>query len=360
MGYVCAFCITHYFGKCESRVIMRVSNGNMVRKMRLTDQERALIKVIGVRGDLPLTEIGALVGLPTYTVRHALSRLIEREYVRRAVIVDTFLLGWIRFNIFFSMSLQESASKSRVIHQLMNFDRTAYLAEATGDFDYEVSLLARSSHDMMQIMRRISDRFEGVFFAKSISNRVRIVLFPRKYLSDHRTRIEALAVGGTDAEVAIDSLDHRILAQLDAYPFDSLREVARRLSVAPSTVEKRVAQLKERRVIVGTVYSTNPALYGCISHTILIFTRGFSSELRKSLFSWAREHPHITSFVECFGAWDFELGVEFERADQLVALRESIAQQFGQGITTIRTVVKLKTYRYSSYPMRREPSSAST
>jgi DNA-binding Lrp family transcriptional regulator len=212
-------------------------------------------------------------------------------------------------------------------------------------------VLARNVGEVLEFLQSLNKSFAIAFFDKSVSTRRFMALFPRKYLSRNIDARTAIGFGESSSTVSIDQLDHHILKHMAADSFASSREISRRLSAPPSTIEKRVLRLKEDKVIAGAVYSTAPREYGSESLVLMIFAKGFDGNLTSALLRFARNHPHCTYFVEAFGAWDYELGVEVENHEQLLRLREEIAARFGEYLNAIKTLTRLKVYKYSSYPI---------
>jgi hypothetical protein len=120
-------------------------------------------------------------------------------------------------------------------------------------------------------------------------------------------------------------------------------------------VERRVLKLKEKKILTGMVLSTRPLEYESSSHVVLLYARGFNEIFRNELVRFATEHPHCTYFIECFGGWDFELGVEVENYSQLVRFREHIGERFGSYLSTLKTLTRFQVLKYSSFPLAAPP-----
>ena len=83
---------------------------------------------------------------------------------------------------------------------------------------------------------------------------------------------------------------------------------------------------------------------------LLAYARGVSAELREHLYAFASSHRAITYYIECLGSWDFELGVEVERAEQTTAVVEQIYRNFGPELAALKILPLFQHYKITNFP----------
>ena len=86
------------------------------------------------------------------------------------------------------------------------------------------------------------------------------------------------------------------------------------------------------------------------SYRLLLATRGMSSELSSRLYNFAKEHPRILHYIECMGAWDYEMGVEVERSSDVTDIIRSLYEEFGAELQSIKFLQIFKHLKYAAYP----------
>lgn len=312
---------------------------------RLTDNERRIMAAIGARADIPHAEVAQLTGLKPHQVRHSLARLTARRLVRRHWIIDTFRIGLPRFALYFSLNPALKHRKMQVIEKVRADPRIIVLQENGGTYDFELTALAPSHAEFLDLLDSFSGAFGGALTGKSIAARVHLVHFPRKYLAPLKSYAPGLEMGGGTAKIETDDLDIAILRSLAAEPDRSFREIARALGRPESTVSARLVRLRKEGVLAGLSYRTYPEQYGYQIYKLLITARGYDKKFRNQLLEFARAHPLCTYYTYSLGEWDFELGIESRERVNVIEVRDEVAVKFGAHVESVRVIARFKNYK---------------
>jgi DNA-binding Lrp family transcriptional regulator len=283
-----------------------------------------------------------------HTTRYTINRLEDRGILHRAWIIDVFALGWQRVQILCSTG---NADRQKVIAFFTGRSRVVHLAEIGGEYDFDIVVLARGTHDTLCLMRDAAKACGDIFASKALVVQNSISYFPRKYLCRGRVSCGVLVTGGEKPRHTIDEIDHRILELLMSTPAILKKEMGERLSLSLPTVSARLARLKEQGVLVGAMFSPRYSELGVQNYKLLISSRDRSQEFRDALYDFAYRHPHCTSYRDSIGEWDYELNAEVESHGELTELKNALYRRFGSGTSRLQVIPRFKMHKFMSYPV---------
>lgn len=324
--------------------------------MKLSANQKTILATCGVNADLEITEIAKRCRLPVTAVRYAIEVLRENQVIKKLWIIDTWLLGWSRYNILFSIGLPKRELRENLFKAIAKNPYCTFFTELGGNFDYEISLLAPNEYGALQFFRELSSKFGSIFTNKLVLPRTEIALFPRKYLSSKPVKPTELVWRATGKKLDIDQLDHQLLQALSKNHFASLRTLAQELKVPASTIEYHFRRMREQKIIAGCVYAISNIHYGASSYELQVHAKGFDRDLHDQLYQFAKVHPHCTHFVESFGSADYSIGAEVQTYQQLVNLREQLAENFDARISHIEVLARMGVKKYDPYPFQINPT----
>ncbi|MFO0415749.1 MAG: winged helix-turn-helix transcriptional regulator [Pseudomonadota bacterium] len=320
--------------------------------MRLTNKTRAVIAQAGLRADSGIPEIAKRAKCRPHTARYILTRLTERGILHKRWVIDLMACGWNRYEIFFAAAPGMRGVRRKMIEWLSKHELCTYLAEVGGEFDFEVIFVARDPGEIKKVLAELNNRCGHFCFIKAVAQHTRVCYFARKYLSPVPLPEEKLALEKSGKDFMPDLTDHQILYLLANSPEISQREIARQIGCTPLTVSRRFDLLKSAGVIRGAMYSVGGSLIGAQNYILLIYARGFGPELADKLYHFCLRHPNCTNMKECFGSWDFEVGVEVLEYARLRSIKEEILESFSQDIVSITVLSRFATHKYNLYPFR--------
>ena len=320
--------------------------------MRITPQDRDIIARCGLHADLSLSALTKLTSYHEHTVRYALERFQEASVIRKIWIIDTLPLGMQRFHFHFSTAIREVKRRKELIKLLINSTRVAYFAETAGKYDFKMSLLYRHASEVVEFLETLTEIFGDVFFEKDISLHRSLMLFPRKYLAKGKFFGGAIVLASKVGTFALNELDHKILENLALTPDVTKKKLSEVVNASLVTIDARLKRLKERKILNGAIFSFQGSIIGNQNFELFIQSRRFDKIKRVELLKFATEHANVTNYRESFGGADFQLGAEVEHHDQLILLKESLYQRFGDFIASMQIHSRFRVHKYMPYPFK--------
>lgn len=315
----------------------------------LSEKEERILGCIEHRAEQEIPALQELLGYRGHTLRYTINTLTERGLIiGKAPFINAYALGYNDFTIFFSPSAELEA-KQDTIQAILQSPNVSWMGKLGGDYQYGLSVYAQHVKTAYSLLNQLSDLHGDLFSEKSISVRVNFTAYGRKYLApDLEPRILALA--NRDESAEFDQTDLKILQVLSNFGSLPLRELGAKVGLSGSSVAERIKKLEDKNIIVGYIYRYNLHPVGMQTYRLLLYAKRVDSHFSAKIEKFAREHPHVLHFIECMGAWNYELGVEVRRSEDITAIRDTLQQEFGDHLGSIKMYQIFRHLKFSSYP----------
>lgn len=317
--------------------------------MRISEQDGLVLASAELRAREAVSIFRKETGLREHSIRYALRRLNERGVITPIPVINMHRIGITIVNVFFSVGAQRSNAQESLLRAFSESDEIVWIGEFGGEYQYGIALCSRRIGESLDFISGLSKRFTNVFFEKAISYQYAVWLFPHKYLAGKRSAARHLRVGFTKDLVNIDETDDRILRALASSGGASFRQIAQKLGMPTSTVDVRLRRLQEAKVIEGYMYAVNPGAIGMQAFKLLVYAKGINHELSAAMVKYSEQHRNVVYFIECLGTWDYEIGVEVERAEDITAIIQDIYERFGSSIISVKLLSKFRDHKIRYY-----------
>lgn len=316
--------------------------------MKNTNTER-ILHALETHPKASTRDIARITKLREHVVRYTTHVLEQEGQIRRIPLVDVYPLGYQHYGCYFSVAAQQKEKAKAFIAALLKSHHVAWLAEIGGDFQYALAIIAKSPRDLIYFFDEFSERFGDIFFTKSIAPRIAYTQFNHKYLNPGGA-VSETTFGDTAHAQTLDGIDHHILIMLTKEPTLTLPLLAKKLKTPLSTIKYRIQKLEEKRIISGYVYDINRRDANMQQFSLCIHINGGGKQLAQDLYAFARNHPHILYFLQCIGEWDFEIGAEVEKSEDIIAISQSLYKEFGTKLVSIKILPIFRYLKLSYYP----------
>lgn len=320
--------------------------------MNISEKEQRILAAIENHATLPIGSISKQLGYRDHTIRYVIHSFEQRGMITPITVLNFYALGYEEHVIFCSFSPEFQNRKQEVLDTMIQMAPVTWIGELGGEYQYAIAIAVRSIVEVSDFLYKLSSHFgSNVIASKAISSRIDFYHFGRKYLDPKRKKQNQLLFGFEkqhSVSISIDELDYKILRLLGAEGIHSQHAIAKSLNISVPTIHNRIKRLEKHNIIRAYAYHLNQSKIGMHMYELLVYTRGINAELRDQLHSFAQTNPHVLYYLHTIGEWDFELGIEVQKAEDVVAITEALYAACGADVLTIK-VIPLFRYVHLSY-----------
>ncbi len=263
--------------------------------------------------------------------------------------INTCKLGYLSVEVFFATGIKEEIQRKKLLDALRESDIVEMVSELGGEFEYGISFYVRDPAEVANFFQHLSTDFGDVFFNRVVAVKQSYFGFGRKYLLGKRIS-PIISMPSSVSPVAIDATDHRILKELTKINVGPHSTIARTLKIPETTLDYRIKKLKEKGVIVRSIYGVDMSSEEILYFRLFIYTRSYAEEFRTRLYDFCAAHLNIVNLVCVLGAWDYQIGVEVTRQEDLQQVLHEIQADFGSQINRITVLPIFRISKMKNYP----------
>ena len=318
--------------------------------MKLTDRQRIIAGYFQLQADVPSAIAAKALGIREHTVRRELDALVRRGVLVPYPLIDSYRLGYLEHDLFFSLGGQPKRESAQFVRYLSSAPGISWVIEVGGPYQLGITVLARSALEAHGVLRGVSDRFPGMLTGRDLSLTVHWTLFRRRYLREELPAPKGISVAQAPEIEVLDAVDRKILRQLSQERLRRQRDVARGIGVPESTVSYHLARLRERQIFRGFVFSVESSLFGVTPFRIHLWMRDFSSRGHQLVRRFAESHPNVVSLTERLGSPDFSMRVEVEDSDVVFSMGQELRDALGPELAKVEILPIFHERKISPYP----------
>ncbi len=323
----------------------------------LTQLQRRFLSQHSLDADRSLSEVAAELKVPVPRLHYALQGLTERGVIRVMPWINRSRLGYTDFHLFFAVAAPSAKAREAFASQLAKTKGVVFFGDTGGDFHYELVLAASAAPLVADVLDSVAEKHRVQIQAKSIATCLRWQNYSKRYLApSERRRIGSLSelqtpiTFDTPLPFHPDELDSSLLRLLSRGGAQSLRDLGKVLNLTHTAVRYRVARLREQGVLQSMYYDVEPLQYGYQDFVLHYTVAHKRRALEAHLFAVADRVPAVSHAAAYFGAWDFELGIEVAKAEEIVTVGQQLSDLLGPEFTPTRTLMRFHYRTFCGYP----------
>lgn len=318
--------------------------------MKLSNKEAKVLSVVELHAELTVREIQDRTGYRAHTIRHALGHLREYEIIKRQALINLCPLGYCMHNLYLSLENDTNQSRGNLIITLLKEPQILSIVEVGTDFQYCLGICAQSISEVCNIVKRIVEKSKVLIAKKSISTKFSTSLLPRRYLNSAVKSSNGICLNAEGSRCCIDDFDRSILGAVTRYGEATHPALARELKVPLTTLDARIKKLEEKKIIAGYLYKVIPSKFDMYSYTLLVHAKDFNQQIMKKLNHFSNLNTSIVRVDECFGSWDFELGIEVRMPNHVSEVVHQLYELLGEAISAVKVLSHYQELKSCFYP----------
>ncbi|PIR04571.1 MAG: hypothetical protein COV59_00395 [Candidatus Magasanikbacteria bacterium CG11_big_fil_rev_8_21_14_0_20_39_34] len=314
--------------------------------MKLSEKEKSILSHCLTDAKKTNDELATLTGYKSHTVHYSLHKLKEQGIIHPVSLINLSPFGYTEYAVYFSLKTENTHIRTQVLNTFLDSENVPWAIELGGEYQYALAYRATNILDVIDMFDSITEQFGNVFFNKSIHIRIFVTLYSRKYFNT-KAKSKALTIHQTKNTVHYDNLDIKILRLVEMDGSLSSYDLEKKLSVSASTIKSRLKKLEEHSVIVGHTYAFNHLKAGTHLYDLLIFTNTFDKKFVDKMKKFSEEEPNIIHFLQGVGEWDFEIGIDLEKSEDVTLITQKLYTEFGTEIISIKVLPIFRHLKFS-------------
>ena len=325
--------------------------------MILTDIQRKILSSVIMQADATESDIARILKIRESTVRTAIRMFLDKGIlVRRSIFVDPIILGLSHYIIPLSLPLNAAKKKKQLIKALAEAEETAAVYELGGEFQIEARVYVRNVLHLEEYLERIASQFPEHLHIGSLLSIVHHE-YSGVWHADAAPKARPLFNYGASVSprkiCTIDEQDHVILAALANLYYLSIRQVARALSIPPSTLSYRISHLEKIGVIKGHYYIVDVKVFRESPYFLQVKSRVLTSAEKFAFRRFCQLHPRIPWMSFLLGERTAEILARVANHDEATAIVEELSHHFGDVLGAITMTPLSNFFKFSTYPLRK-------
>ena len=307
---------------------------------RLSKLELEIISIISTDGDIEIAKLSKLVNARPHQTRYAIEKLKQAGLTKPPrPLLDISKLGLTEYLVYFSLSSESHKKRDKILSNLVKNKQITSVIEVGGEFQFLIAMLTKSPYEVHQILNQLVDDLGVSIVRKSVVVACAYTTFGRRYLSQKRSSTKTIGYQCKDLNSdKHDLIDLKIIDGLCNNNFSSLLELSRQLSIPYPTLDRRIKQLKEAQIIVGSIGEINLESLSLQMWKMLIHVRGIEKNAASKIYEFCNSQRNVTAILETFGSWDYEIWYEVGSSENLSRIESHFLQDLERYVHSIKLI----------------------
>jgi DNA-binding Lrp family transcriptional regulator len=311
------------------------------------------LKVLWGLQEKPLGTVQTLskkTGFRPGKVQYLLNRLKSDRGLVVRPFINFLATGAHYIAVYANFSAPSSKARAALVTSLTKESIVSSCSELIGDYELAFTVSCGHLKEIRDLFERVTTSTRVEFSEYILSPRMSFSFFKRKFLTRNTVIESSLDAEYPDKPANLDSLDLKILKAVADARFDSVRDIARLVNIPISTVDRRIRNLREQRVILGDFIDLAPQHLGVHPYRLLIRTKGLSPADKRDIYEFSRQHRRVIFIINTLGIFDLEIGLELSDPGSIMEVISDYNERFGAHIHTLRSLMESKPIKWSTYP----------
>lgn len=292
-----------------------------------------------------MEQIAQRLGLRSHAVRHAIRALDEALGTYPLCWTNPFLRGQVPYRVYFSVDPSSGKRLGSFIERLTAQPEVAWLASLIGRYQFAMGVRGRGLGGLFSVFDSLDAEFGGIVTERNISPILSLAQFVPWLAHVGPGKRNAWQYTVAEPDNHIDSVDEKILAELQRRPLAAAKTIGKDCGLPPSTVAYRTERMVKDGVIIGFATSYDVRLVGREGIVISVATRGLAGREYDEFFELARRHPQVGWVARMLGERDVEFGATLDDVKQLNDLAKEIYAA-GKGVVRdVQSHAIVKTFK---------------
>jgi len=315
---------------------------------KLDEYDRRILYELDIDSRMPLSRLAKKVHRSKQFVLYRLKGL-EKTGVIKAynAIVDMSRLGYFSFRLYFRFQHMTEKDVGEMVEEIKALPNVWAVTFLQGKWDLAVFLGAKSAQGVHRAWDRILEKYKKNIEAYNLAIYAPVYNFNRTFFLEREREVYERVYGGAEP-VEIDRDCARVLEVYARNVRQPLAAVAKKLSMSPQTVRRKISELEKKGVVCGykLVFGMDSLGYT----TYRLDLKLTSTEKNRQLHQYCRQHKDIFQVQSTIGHMDFETEVAVKGLPELLDIIEDMKKRYGDVVKNV-DYFSYSTYHLFNYRM---------
>jgi len=294
---------------------------------KLDEYDRRILYELDVDSRMPLTTLARKVRRSKQFVLYRQKRLEEAGVIQAYnAIVDMSRLGYFSFRLYFKFQHMTEKDVSAMVEEIKDLPNVWAVTFLQGKWDLAVFLGAKSAVGVHRAWDIMLEKYKQKIESYNLAIYAPVYNFNRTFFLESEREVHERMYGGAEP-VEIDRDCARVLEVYARNVRQPLSSIAKRLSMSPETVHRKILELEKKRVICGYKLVFGMESMGYTTYRLDL--KLTSTEKNRQLHQYCRQHKDIYQVQHTIGHMDFETEVAVHDLQELLDIIEDMKKRFG-------------------------------
>jgi DNA-binding Lrp family transcriptional regulator len=311
--------------------------------MNLSDDEKKVLSLVTLRSDLSVRAIARRVGMRDHKVKYILKKLGDDGVYYSYPFVNFHRLGYLEFNLFIAVKGGKGAARQKLISKLQKSPAVKHVGVTGGEYQIDAQVWTRSLNALRDTVDSIARDAADVEYQVDTLLVGSTTYFSANFLGVGAVSDEVVIISSSGETYEADELDRRIIQGLFSQKVPNVNLLGKTLGISQSTLRGRFERLKKHGVLLQMGFMLNHLKIGFTHVTVLVKAKRPSRMFAQALGKFCIKSRAACFLVECYGSWDYQVGVLLPDPTKLSMFVDSLLESLGDQINRVVPVPNFET-----------------
>jgi Lrp/AsnC family leucine-responsive transcriptional regulator len=263
--------------------------------LKLHKKDKKILSVLDFNARASLVEISKKTGYSKQLIRYRINELSKKGIIGGTyAVIDNFKVGYGSYHIFFKFQNISEKKENEIISYLNSLKQCKQVFSIGGSWDLIFVLWTRDLIELNNLLNKVSIKYGNFIINKFISISTMFSYFRYKCIYDSKNYPE-ISFNLVEPFDKLDNIDYTLMDMLNKDARLSNIELAKKLKINPSTVQKRIKNLISKEVIKGFRIYLNEQVLGYSQYRLHVKLKSLDVDKINKLKNHLRYHKNALS-----------------------------------------------------------------
>ena len=311
--------------------------------MILSSDEKKVLSVVTLQSELSVRAISRRVGMKDHRVKYILKKFGDEGAFYSYPFVNYHRLGYLEFNLFIAVKGGKGAARQKLLAKLQDSPAVKHLGVTGGEYQIDVQIWTRSLDALRETLDGVARGSADIDYQVDTLMVGSTTYFAANFLGVGGTSDDSVVIAPSGDIFEADDLDRRIIRGIFSQKTPNVNLLAKTLGLSQSTLFARVERLKKQGVLVRMGFMLNHLKIGFSHVTLLLKAKRPSRAFAQALGEFCIQSRAACFLVECYGSWDYQVGVMLQDQTKLSIFTDLLLESLGDQIVRVVPVPNFET-----------------